>query len=226
MNKLVNNRIEMLNRSLGFRTESGLVLKPAAVALFDEVETTRDALLTLAADQESGNGAFHAGVDDRERASKLLRERLTEIAAMARSLDPTQIPAVSELQRVTESQSYQSLRANGQAFVEAVTPIQQAFVDREFPVGFVAEIATLTAALDDAGSRKFGGLMEQVEGTAGLDLLAKRGARLVRQLDAILTKMLKNSNPALLAAWKTASHVERKAKGKAEEVVPVEAPSI
>jgi hypothetical protein len=62
----------------------------------------------------------------------------------------------------------------------------------------------LVAATGD----KHEGLATQVSGTAGFNAEARLGLKLMRELDAILTYQYRD-NPPLLAAWKSACHVER-----------------
>lgn len=97
---------------------------------------------------------------------------------------------------------------NGWERHQRVTPIKAAFVDRGVPADFDETMTDLIEALEDATQRKSSGLSQQSGGTAGLDDAARRGVALVRELDAIMTHLLRNS-PSLMAAWKTASRIQR-----------------
>jgi len=89
-----------------------------------------------------------------------------------------------------------------------VTPIKAAFVARGVPAEFDETMTDLIDTLEDATQRKSSGLSEQSGGTAGLEDAAHRVVALVKELDAIMTHLLRN-RPSLKAAWKTASRIQR-----------------
>ena len=106
------------------------------------------------------------------------------------------------------SGSYEVLLSTARAFATHGAEHQQVFVDHGRPATFVADLTDLTDAFDEASQRKHSGLQTQAGGTAGTDFVARRAVRVMRELDGILTPLLE-ANPPVLAAWKTASHIER-----------------
>lgn len=88
-------------------------------------------------------------------------------------------------------------------------PVQQAFIDRDFPTDFVTELATLAMQFADATSRKYAGQQTQMGGTLGVDQSAAKGLAIVKELNAILTKKLRKIDPVLLGVWQAASRLEQ-----------------
>ena len=62
--------------------------------------------------------------------------------------------------------------------------------------------------MEEAITRKAQGAGSQVAATAAIDAQIERGMDAVRQLDAVMRNTF-TTNPAALAAWVSASHVER-----------------
>jgi hypothetical protein len=163
---------------------------------------------TNGTDQTSGYGVFRGGTSDRVRTGALLRQFVRDVVKVARVLDPVAFPGVAQEVRGPRSSSYQALLAAARAILQRVTPIKAAFVDRGVPADFDETMTDLIDTLEAATQRKSSGLSEQSGGTAGLNDDARRGVALVRQLDAIMTHLLRN-NPSLKASWKTASRIQR-----------------
>jgi hypothetical protein len=209
MNNKVIRRVEMLERVDHYGTASGLTFNPRATALFAQVHSITTDIREHGVDQVFGRGGFRAGTDDRQHVAKELRGRLSEMAQIGRSLPRAQYPTSAEQFRMPRTRSYQALRATALAFAEAATPIKQAFLDREFPADFLEQLAAVVETLDEAHRRKSGGLAGQVGGTEGMRVTSREAMDLVRELDAILTKKLRKSNPSQFAAWQSASRVER-----------------
>jgi hypothetical protein len=76
------------------------------------------------------------------------------------------------------------------------------------PADFDLRLQALIEQFKAATSRKTSGLYTQVGSTAGMKARLREGVRAVRELDVILSLLLQH-DPALYAAWKSASHIER-----------------
>jgi hypothetical protein len=200
--------METLDRVGDFGTTPGLPANALATTLFPQVKAVANQMRTNGTDQTSGYGVFRGGTTDRVRIGSQLRQLVRDIVKVARVLDPVAFPGVAQGVRGPRSSSYQALLAAARAILERVTPIKAAFVDRGVPADFDETMNDLIDALEEATQQKSSGLSEQSGGTAGLADAAKRGVQLVKELDAIMTHLLRNS-PSLKAAWKTASRIQR-----------------
>jgi hypothetical protein len=210
---------DMLTRVKQFTTDHPLLPANAtATAQIAVLDASIAALSANGTGQETGRGLVAGAVDDRLRLQGELRKELSGIARIARELDEEAYPGAAAQFRCSRIRTYTGLLNRAHAFIEAIGPMKAVFVDHGMPADFDESLAGLVAALEAAGNRKFGGLHEQMNGTAGLDLAAKKGVKAVRVLDAIMRQKLK-SNPALLAVWIQAQKIERPPK-KAKAPAP------
>src|SRR4029434_5089378 len=88
-------------------------------------------------------------------------------------------------------------------------PVQQAFIDRDFPATFVTDLSTLATQFADATGRKYAGRQTLKGGTLGVDQAAEKGLAIVKELNAIVTKKLRKTDPVLLGVWQAASRLEQ-----------------
>jgi hypothetical protein len=186
-------------------------LKPHSRSLFTQLNELREEMSRLGRDQSGGVEVYHNGTRLRAKAASDLRERLLEIARLARTLDHSE---AGKLARVTASRGYYALRANAGAFLKVLPDLAQEFIDREFPEDFVEDLQRHIDRFDAATDiQRTGGTM-RISGTAGLYAVSRRGMAIIMELDAILSRLLKHSDPGLYGAWKAAAHVERQPQRK------------
>ena len=209
MNKQDIRRLDMLVRADQFGTDHPLTPANARVtALLLLLKAVITQVNTLGGGQESGRGQFRGGASERLRLSKSLRKLMRKISDIGAVLDPAAYPGAREQFRMPRTKTYQDLLNRAQAFLEAVGPIKSAFVERDLPVDFDEQLAGLIAEFTTATQLKASGLADQVQGTAGVRAATLNGVDIVRELGAIL-KVRYENDPGLMAAWKSASHIER-----------------
>jgi len=208
MNAYTSRGLAMLGRAVQFRQTTGITFNAAATSLFTQIETKQQQAETLAGNQVSGGGAFHGGVDDRERIAEGMLVIMRGMAGIARRLSKTLYPGVAAKFRVPGGTSYPTLLATATAFLGDVGPLKAVFVERGMPADFDEQLGELIASFGTATGMKNGGLAEQVGSTAGLPGTVREGVALVRDLDSILSWQFRN-DPVRFAAWKSASHIER-----------------
>jgi hypothetical protein len=208
MNKVEIYRLEAFLRIGQFVPTTGFVPNARGVVLFGSIATAVTQMQAHATQQQGGKGERHAGSLERERIGEILRLELVDIGYTGRSLDPELFPGVGAQFRLPTSGSYQVLRATAGAYLEAIGPVKAAFVEREYAADFDEKLAELIGDFDAATEDTDAGLQEQSGGTAGLRVVSDRAMKAVRELDAMITKKLRTSDPALLKVWKQAQHVE------------------
>jgi hypothetical protein len=204
--------LELLDRVTEFFSEhSILTFGTRGTALIAEIDTTRNAMRSQGASQVSGHGEFRGGVADRRELAAELRAQMREIELTAEAMDLLSAPVPAEQLQVPRSQAFQTLLDTATAFVTVLTPlpVQQAFIDRDFPTDFVTELATLATQFADATSRKYAGQQTQMGGTLGVDHSAAKGLAMVKELNAIMIKKLRKTDPVLLGVWQAASRLEQ-----------------
>jgi hypothetical protein len=95
--------------------------------------------------------------------------------------------------------------------------VQQAFIDRDFPATFVADLSTFATKFADATGRKYAGRQTQKGVTLGVDQTAEKGLVIVKELNAIVTKKLRKTDPVLLGVWQAAARLEQPPRRTPEE---------
>jgi len=173
-------------------------------------------LATLAANQDAGRAERSGASDDRVRLKAALRDKLSEISAIAKVLDPVLYPTAKAQFKMTVNGTFASYITRGTAFLEVIGPIKAAFVDHGLAADFDEALSDAVTQLEDAGAHTENALQHQMTGTAGMELAAKRGVKAVRVLDSIVRPRLK-ATPALLEVWKAVTKIERPPKKDSTE---------
>jgi hypothetical protein len=106
------------------------------------------------------------------------------------------------------ARSYQALLAAGRAFVADVGAVKAGFVEGGLPADFDEQLAGVVTTFATATGVRDAGLAERVGGTAGIDAKAAVVRGIIGKLRPLMNNLLV-ANPALLAAWKSASHIPR-----------------
>ena len=105
------------------------------------------------------------------------------------------------------------------AQLAAKAALRAKFIAYEIPADFVEDLRTDRDALDDCNSDKHSDNLEGVESTSSIDTLLLNAHAIVTRLDAAIQNKY-SRDPDKLAAWKSASRVERAAKKAAAPVTP------
>lgn len=146
-----------------------------------------------------------------------LRVEMRNLAATAREIDKKE-PGVAAEFRLPTIPSQAALLANGRKMVEELKTqgMLARFTAFEVSANIVAELETLIGEIEVEKDECESGDVEGVENTASINLAIEKGKYLVDSLSAAIQNKYKN-NPAKLAAWATASHIERAPKRKKAE---------
>jgi hypothetical protein len=215
MHNLVKRYLNAFDRVVEFGVNHPLTTPIAAVTtLYTSVGNVATTIRSHKGDQESGRGEFLGGSSNRGLKAEALRDQMRPINKIARALNREQFPGVREKFYMPKSRAYEALIGRAEAFIDAIAPIKTAFTDRGLPATFDTALTAAKDALVEATADKNAGLATQVGGTAGLFAQAHFGLLQMRELDAILSFQYRD-NPVLLAAWKSACHVEREPEAEA-----------
>jgi hypothetical protein len=212
--------LELCDRVSEFFSEHPtLTFGTRGTALIGQINTTRATLRLQGANQVNGLGEFRGGVAERRDLAVELRAQLKEIEMAAEAMDPATAPVPAEQLQLPRSQSYQALLDTAGSFVIVLTPqpVQQAFIDRDFPATFVTDLSALATQFAEATGRKFAGSQTRKGGTLGVDQSAEKGLKIVQELNAIVTKKLRKTDPVLLGVWQAASHLEQPPRRSKEQ---------
>jgi hypothetical protein len=172
--------------------------------------------------QSGGKGAAQAGTNAKSAARDDLRQQMVAIRETALATEEA-VPGVSARFRVPHTKGEHALISAARAFVEAATPLKNEFLQREMPATFLEDLTAAVERFESALNEKNVNTEKRIAATAAISAALERGMKLVRELDAIIKNKFRG-DAATLAAWASASHVERPPKKRAPRTTPATPP--
>lgn len=212
MDTLDTKRLEMFIRVQEYASQY-----PAAFAagsygagLLGKLGGVVGGLRAQALDQSKGRSSVRESSGSKAAARDELTRRMEAITRTARVM-AFDVPGLEDKFRLARGVADQSLLLLARTFADDAEPLKAEFVKRGLAADFVEELREAAAAFDDAINRKSQGRGKHVAATAAIDGLVERGVRHVREIDALVRNTFA-ADPSALAAWESASHVERPAR--------------
>jgi hypothetical protein len=176
--------------------------------LFAELNAVRAELDTQAARQSSGKSSAEQGTTSKSEGRENLREDLDAIGRTARAM-AEDVPGVNDkFRRPPGNCSDQALLATARAMAADAVEFKERFIEYGLPMDFLEDLNADIAAFEAAINAQQSGRRGHVTATAAIDEIIERGMKIVRRLDAIVRNRFRD-DPARLAAWLSARHVER-----------------
>lgn len=178
----------------------------------------------LGANKVSATGASRQSTASKSEVKRRLSATLEglNLAADAMGLDT---PGFERKFRRPREKSNQALLNAARAFHEDALALEADFINYGMGAGFLAELAAEIADFERATGEHQNHAQTGVAVTAGVDDVIEEGRSIRRHLNAIVTNTLRDDH-ALLAAWESASHIERPSrKPKAKPPTPSTSPS-
>lgn len=163
---------------------------------------------TLGADQVSGGESAHAGVLSKAAARFHIHEDLHKIADAAHSLVLMGTAGLQGKFLMPRSGGDGSLLNSARAFQNDAPAFSAQFISLGLPDDFIAQLGTDIADLETAIKSKGAGMGTRAGATGGLEDTANKAAVALHVLKTVVPNTYKN-DPAKLAEWATASHVEK-----------------
>ena len=121
------------------------------------------------------------------------------------------LPGLDARFRLPRSLSDRELLGTAQAFARDATPLKAEFIRFALPADFLDDLNAHITEFEAAMTSRHAGVGEQAAATAAFDDALESGLNAVRQLDALVRNTF-HADPANLAAWESARHVERAAR--------------
>ena len=214
------NILAMMKRTLRFILENPINPANARVtALTAEITSAIASVEDSAKDQSKGSGSATGGVYTRRDVKRALRNYAKDLCRIGRSLDSATYPGVSAKFVLPRQNGYERLIAAVSAMVAHATPLQAVFVEHGMPSTFIADLNALMAGIQSGTTDKSDGLLEQVGGTTGLSVGARKGLEAAAKLDAVIRAVFRN-DPVALAKWRHARHVQKANAATPAEEMP------
>ncbi len=172
---------------------------------------------TQAAKQDAAALDKQESTEQKRAAINTLKEQMRAMNRTARSIDEQQ-PGIAD-QFKMPADSDQAVLNRARAFIIAATPIPNEFTSRGLPATFLTDMQATIDSVDAAEDRQAAALAAQTAATNALSTALKQLRNIVRELDSIIRNHFRN-DPATLAAWESASHIESGPQKKQEPPAP------
>jgi len=208
---------EMILRVSDFGAEQAAIFPSASLGgeLLARISAAAQELGNHHADQVSGNTSARRGTATKAVARAALRKALQRLHRTARSMSQT-MPGIDSKFRIQRNMSDQTLLGTAEAAAVDAAPIKNDFIRFAMPADFLEDLNGHIAEFQTALTTQQTGKGHRVMATAAIDDTLEDALSAVRQLDAIVRNTF-HDDPARLAAWSSASHVERAPKRKKVE---------
>jgi hypothetical protein len=212
MYNLIKRRLEAFDRIVDFGANHTLTPALAlATELYAQVGTIATDIRTHEGAQRSGRGDYLGGTDHRKQAREAVLAKMRPINRIARALDREQYPEARAQFKMPSRGGYEGIIGQAEAFMTALTTMKAVFVAHGLAADFDEQLQSAKEELIAATDLKNNGRIAVSSNTAGLLAKSKEGMKVVRQLDGIMRAKYE-SDPALLAGWKSACRVEKAAR--------------
>lgn len=183
--------------------------------LYNSLSQVIKELGTHASTQASGRATARQGTKSKAIARDELERDLNLISRTARGMART-IHGLEQKFRLPRALKDQDLIAVARMFATDAQPLKAEFIKRGLPANFLEDLNDDIAAFEEAITQRTQGTSTQVTSTAAIDGLIEKGMEIVRELDPVMRNMF-DDNPGKLAAWLSASRVERAPRSKATQ---------
>jgi hypothetical protein len=203
-------------RDFGMENAADFPNGSAGATNFQIIATELPKVEASGALQESNIGK--AATVSKESAAIELRTDMREIAETARGL-AVDTPEIGALFLMPRGGSHQTLLSAGTAFYDNSAQYEQQFLDYGMPAGFRAGLQAGITALQQAISQQNTTKDTKTGATGSVAASMKIMNEALRRLRSIVPNVYRN-NAAKLAAWASASHVERAPKSEDEPQPP------
>ncbi|MDT5156475.1 MAG: hypothetical protein QOC99_2110 [Acidobacteriota bacterium] len=168
--------------------------------------------------QALARGSAQTSTTTKKELRAALRQLLKAIRDTAISLE-SELTGISKSFRIPISNGDEGLVASARAFVEAATPLKARFISREMPATFLDDLTDLIQRFEESTNKFYLHRGEHTSATASLKKCLSQVITLRRELDPIVRNKFRD-DPATLAMWESASHLERKTRKPAPTTPP------
>ena len=170
--------------------------------LTNELTGLIEDLEASASDQALRDGQVRQHTTTRGDARRALREDLEAINRTARLM------GLEDTFRLPPARNDELLLAAAEAFAASAFPLKAQFIAREMPSDFLEDLNADIAAFKAAIAAQGDALGDRVAARSTISQTIDRLMEIRDQLDVIVKNKYAN-DPAVLAEWASASHIER-----------------
>jgi hypothetical protein len=221
MNAYYRRRYEMFLKVQEFILARIAFFTPTSFAgsIFASLQVIITTIAGLAGQQLSAKGNLGMASDVRGDARDILYAMLQDISGYARSLAYV-VSGLENKFRLPYNRSDQNLIAAGRAFAADAAAYKARFIEMKLDDDFIEKLTAATEALEQAAAEADTAEQSKIGSTASFAPHISAGMIAVRRLDPIVKRVFRN-DPAALAAWTFAKHVERAPQSQKPVASPV-----
>jgi hypothetical protein len=202
-------RFDMFTRLRDFGAAHASAFPAASLGgrSFAEINTVIEALTSQTVAKSSGLAAARQSTSGKAVARAVLRDEMEMMTRTARAM-AIDTPGLDDKFRLPRSNADQVLLTAARTFRTDAEPLKAEFIEHDMPADF---LGTLDSLISDFEQQIVGGHQSSeahVAASAAIDAEIERGMNAARRLDSIVRNKFHN-DPAMLAAWESARHIER-----------------
>lgn len=209
MNRAKMNKFDMFTRLRDFNAARTGAFPPTSLGgrLFAEIGDVIAALTAQGVAQSSGLHAAQQSTEGKAAIRDALRKELEMIAGTARGM-AIKTPGLEDKFRLPRSEAEQVWLNAARTIRADAEPLRASFIERAMPEDFLDTLDALIADYEEELVTQHQSTAAHVAASAGIDADIERGMNAARELDPIVRNKYHN-DPASLAAWESARHIER-----------------
>jgi len=202
----LNDMLVRVN-NFGIKHTADFAANSKGAALFANVAAGIPKIDASASQQVSGSNTATSGTDTKAVSFHWLHDDLMAIHETAITLAPT-TPGLDDKFHLPHNLTYGNILSIAHAFASDALPLQADFIACEMPADFLVHLNAAITAFAGAVNTQSGGKGAKARGTLGIGVNLQSAFQAVKGLDAIVRNKYRN-DPAALAEWTIARHVER-----------------
>ena len=207
MNDSDRRRYEMQVRVDTLGVDNAADFTGLATTLFADLSTLVNDAQSKAAAQQSGLGEAAQQHEVKDTCRENLRDEMSDISRTSKSMEYA-FDGISNKFRFQRNMSDAELLAKARAFHTESLDYNADFIAYGLSFGFRAALNNAADAFEASFSSTASATAEHVAATADISAKIRQGMIIVRTLDGIVKNIYAN-NPGKLAAWLSASHVQK-----------------
>lgn len=183
--------------------------------LFADIGNIIAELRGHAAAQSTTSRASKEGTTLKSVALAALQDELEAISRTARAI-AINTPGFDDKFHLPRNIGAEKLIAVARSFAQDAEPVKAEFIKRGLPASFLDDLNSRIAEAEQLIESRDQHAGAGLAATAAVDDAVERGMKVVRELDAIVRNICRD-DPAALAEWTGARHIERAPRRSAPE---------
>ncbi len=225
MNSSEMRRFDMFTRIRDFGLTHASMFPASSLGgrLFAEINTVVEALNTHAVAQSSGLQSAQQSTGGKAAVRDALHAEMEMITRTARVM-AIDTPGLDDKFRLPRRRSEQAWLTVARMFHTDALPLKDEFIAHEMPADFLDSLDALITDYERALTSSHQSAEKHVAASAAIDAEIERGMTAARKLDSIVRNKFHN-DPATLAAWASARHIERVPHKPKKATTPAPQPS-